>query len=107
MAVKKIKWVEDNTAPPIVLDLKRDGVVIDVTGAEVQLILAKGSTITNTGHQGCALTTPASGRVTYSPQAGDFPSPGTYKADVKVIYPNTTFEVLYDQLVVKARRRLQ
>lgn len=107
MAVRTISVVEDNTAPGELFTLKRAGTAIDVTGCTVNLILAKGSTITNLGHQACTLVTPTSGVVQYNPLTGDFPTPGTYKADVEIIYPNTTREVLYDQLKFKARRRIQ
>lgn len=107
MAVQKIKIVEDNTAPSILLTAKRDGVAIDVTGCTVNLIIAKGSTITNTGHQGCTLVTPTSGTVQYDPQSGDFATPGTYKADLEVTYANGTIERLYDQLKFSVRRKLQ
>lgn len=107
MAVRKINIVEDNTAPPLLLTLKRDGTVIDVTGCTVRLIIARGSTITNTGHQDCTLVTPTSGIVQYDIEDGDFPSPGTYKADVEIEYADGTIERLYDQLNIKARRKLQ
>lgn len=107
MSVRTILRVEDNTAPPIVLTAKREGVSINLTNCTVDLILAKGSTITNAGHQPAVVTTPASGVVTYSPQTGDFPSAGSYKGDLKVTYLDGTFEVLYDQLKVKVRRKLQ
>lgn len=107
MAVQKIKIVEDNTAPSIVLTAQRDGAAIDVTGATVELILAKGSNITNTGHQECTIVTPTSGRVQYDPQDGDFATPGKYKADLKVTYSNGTVETLYDQLTFQVRRKLQ
>lgn len=106
MAVRKIKIVEDNTAPGILLTAQRDGVAIDLTGATVDLIIAKGSTITNTGHQGCTLVTPTSGRVQYDPQAGDFSTPGTYKADLRITYADASVEVLYDQLKFQVRRKL-
>lgn len=107
MAVRKIKIVEDNTAPPILLTAQRDGVAIDVTGATVSLILAKGSTITNTGHQTCTIVAATAGRVQYDPESGDFPTPGNYKADLKIVYADGTQEVLFDQLKFQVRRRLQ
>lgn len=106
MAVRTIKTVEANTAPPIVLTLKRDGVAIDVTGCVVNLILAKGSTVTNTGHQECSLITPSSGVVQYDPETGDFPSAGNYKADAQIVYPSGKQEILYDQLKFKARKKI-
>ena len=106
MAVRTINIVEDNTAPAISLTLKREGVPIDVTGCDVALIIAKGNTITNAGHQDCTLVTPSSGLVQYEPQAGDFPSAGNYKADIQITYPNLSVERLYDQLKLKARKKL-
>lgn len=106
MAVRTIKVVEDNTGPPQLLTLKRDGIAIDVTGCTVALIIARGNTITNTSHQACLLAVPASGVVQYNPAAGDFATKGTYKADVKITYPNATEEILYDQLKFKVRKKL-
>lgn len=106
MAVKKINIVQNNTAPAISLTLKREGTVIDLTGCTVELILARGSTITNTGHQECTVVTPTSGVIQYDPETTDFATPGTYKADVRVTYADASFEVLYDQVKFKVRRRI-
>lgn len=106
MATQKINTVVGNTAPPLVLTCQRNGVAIDVTGCTVSLIIANGSTVTNTGHQTCALTTPTSGVVTYTPQTGDIPNPSTYKADLKIVYADGSIETLYDQLQIKARKAL-
>lgn len=106
MAVRKINIVEDNSGPPLLLTLKREGVAIDVTGCTVNLIIAKGTTITNTGHQGCTLVTPTAGVVQYTPQSTDFSTPGTYKADIEITYANGSVERLYEQLKIKARRKL-
>lgn len=106
MAVKTQKIVAGNSAPAWLLTAKRAGVAIDVTGCTVSLILAKGNTVTNTGHQACTLVTPTSGVVSYSPRVTDCPNPGKYKADLKVTYPDATVEILYDQLVIQARKAL-
>lgn len=106
MAVQTINIVAGNSAPPWLLTAKRAGVAIDVTGCTVSLILAKGNTITNAGHQTCSLVTPTSGLVQYSPLVTDCPTPGVYKADLKVVYANGTIEILYDQLKIKARKAL-
>jgi hypothetical protein len=106
MAVQTIKVVAGNSAPPWLLTAKRAGVAIDVTGATVSLILAKGNTITNAGHQACSLVTPTAGLVKYSPAVTDVPTPGKYKADLKVVYADTTVEILYDRLVIQARKAL-
>ena len=107
MAVQKINIVEDNTAPSILLTLKRDGVVIDLTGTTVDLIIAKGSTITNAANQDCTLVTPTSGTVQYDIGAADFATPGSYKADVEITYADASVERLYDQLSLKVRRKIQ
>lgn len=104
MASQIIKTVAGNSAPPWVITAKRVGVAIDVSGATVSLILVKGNTVTNAGHQACVLTTPTSGIVTYSPFVTDCASPGTYKADLKIVYANGSIERLYDQLIITARK---
>lgn len=102
-----IKITEDNTAPPYDITVKRGTAVIDLTNCTVQLIIAKGSTITNTGHQTCTVVTPTSGLIRYTAFAVDFATPGTYKGDVKVTYGDATVEVIYDQIKWKVRRKLQ
>lgn len=106
MATQTVNTVQGNSAPPLLLTAKRSGVAIDVTGATVNLIISKGSVV-NAGHQACTLVTPTSGIVSYSPQVTDFATPGTYKADLQIIYANGTIETLYDQLKIKARKKLQ
>ncbi len=106
MATPILRLVEENTAPDIQITCKRDNVAINLTNATIDLIIAKGSTITNAGHQSCSIVTAASGIVSYAPQDTDFPSPGTYRADVKITYADNTYEILYDQLKIKARRKL-
>jgi hypothetical protein len=106
MAVQTIKIVAKNTAPPWQLTAKRSGVAIDLTGCSVALILGRGNTVLNTGHQACTVVTPTSGIVSYTPQATDVPSPGKYVADLKITYPDSSTEILYDQLVIKARKGL-
>ena len=106
MATQKINTVAGNTAPPIELTCQRNGVAINVTGCTVDLVIANGNTVTNVAHQTCALTTPTSGLVTYTPQTGDISTPGTYKCDLKIVYGNGSIEILYDQLQLKARKAL-
>lgn len=106
MATQRINTVQGNTAPPLLLTAKRSGVAIDVTGSTVDVIIAKGGVQVNVGHTACTIVTPTSGIVSYTPQAGDFATPGTYKADLRVTYANGTVETLYDQLQIKARKHL-
>lgn len=106
MAVQTIKIVAKNTAPPWQLTAKRSGVAINLTGCTVALILGRGNTVLNAGHQACSLVTPTSGIVSYTPLSTDCPTPGKYVADLKVTYPDSTYEILYDQLVISARKGL-
>lgn len=100
-----LKTVVANTAPALLITCERDGTVINLTGAVVTLIIAKGSTITQVGGL-CVLVTPASGIISYSPLATDFPTAGTYKGDVKVVYSDGSIEILYEQLKMKARSKI-
>lgn len=100
-----LKLVATNTAPPIAITCERDSVAIDLTGCTVTLIIAKGATITQAAGS-CTITTASSGLISYSPLTTDFPTAGTYKGDVKVVYSNGTIEILYEQLKVKARAKI-
>ena len=106
MANVTIKTVIGNTAPPITLTAKRDGVVIDLTGCTVKLYITLAGTQTNTGHESCTVTDATNGEVEYDREAGDLTTRGSYKCDLKVTYGDATQEVLYDILVLKARARL-
>lgn len=104
---QKILLVEDNTAPNIVITLKRDGSAIDLTSASsVELFINKDGVITNTGHTSCTITTPASGIVTYTPQAADFATAASYQAEVKITYADASVETVYEKFTIKARTKL-
>jgi hypothetical protein len=104
MAKQTILTVAGNTAPPLELTCERSGVVIDLTGCTVELIITQGRTIRNAGHQGCTITSSTGGIVTYVRQAGDTPTVGSYVCDLRVTYGDATIEILYDQLVLKCRK---
>ena len=106
MPVRTINLVEDNTAPPLQLTLEREGVAINITDCTVNLIIARGNTITNADHQECTIVSAVAGEVSYAIDADDFASPGTYKADIEITYADASVERLYDQLKIKARRKL-
>jgi hypothetical protein len=105
MATKIINTVEQNTAPPLVLTAKRSNVVINLSGCTVTLVITKGNTITNIGHQVCTITDSANGIVSYVRQAVDTPTSGKYKCDLVVTYGDSTVETLYDILVLNARKK--
>lgn len=100
-----LKAVEDNTAPAYIITCERDGTAIDLTGATVTIIISNGTTITNAA-AATSLITPASGIISYTPSAGDFPAAGTYKGDVKVVYSGGAIEILYEQVKWKIRAKI-
>lgn len=105
MATQTYKTVAGNTAPPLTLTATRDGAAITlVSASKVELIITQNSTVLNAGHQTCTITDAANGVVTYVRSTGDIPTTGTYTCDLKVTYADTTFEILYDQLKIKARK---
>lgn len=97
-----LKIVAGNTAPSWVITCDRNGIPIGLAGCTVSLIIAKGNTVTNSFASATILNASA-GIISYTPVAGDCPTAGTYKIDVKVVYSDLTFEILYEQLKVKAR----
>jgi hypothetical protein len=102
-----LKTVAGNTAPPWDITCKRpDGTIIDLTGCTVEVIIAKGATITQTGRAASVVSPMTDGVIEYTPLATDCPTKGSYKCDVAVTYGDGGFEILYDQLKVKARKPL-
>lgn len=97
--------VAANTAPTRSITLEHNGSGIDLTGASVSLVIKDYNTkeITNAGHQTCTITTAASGIVSYTQAAADFPSEGLYTGDAKITYPGGAIETLYEQIVVIVR----
>lgn len=106
--MSKLFSVTTNTAPPIVLTLTRNGVVIDLTTVtNVDLSMSLNGTITNTGHTSCSINSPASaGIVTYTPQASDFASAGLLNCEVKLTYSGGTIERLYQTFQIQVRAKL-
>lgn len=105
-----IKTVAGNNAPSITLTCERDNgdgtfTAIDLTGVTVTIKIVQGNTVTQAAGA-CTVTTAASGIVTYLPSASDFPTQGSYKADLKLVYGDATHEILYQQLKIKARAAL-
>lgn len=107
MAVTVLNIVQGNTAPEFDLTLKRAGTVIDLTGTSVEIIIAKGKTITQVGGT-CALTAdPTTGVITYTPVITDFPTGGKYKADVRITYSGGGVEIVNEQQKFKVRKKIQ
>lgn len=108
LSFTNISTVAGNTAPPITITAKRSGTVIDLTSAtSVKLyIINSAGAQTNTGHETCTITSAVGGIVTYTRQATDIPLKGTYKADLKITYSDTTQEVMTSILKISARARL-
>lgn len=106
MATKTMNTVAGNTAPPLELTAEREGEAIVLSGCIVDLIITLEGIQTNAGHTLCTITDAANGIVQYVRQTGDLSTADTYICDLKVTYGNGTFEILYDQLKLKAREPL-
>lgn len=108
MAKPNFFIVEDNTAPSYVITCTRDGSALDLTIAtDVSLIIQRKSdkVITQTGNS-AVITTAASGIITYTAQATDFPSKGKYVADIKITYAGGGIEIMYGQAVWQVRSKI-
>jgi hypothetical protein len=104
MASTTIKTVAGNTAPPVTLTLEREGTVIDLTNTVVTLTIKNLSTQEITVQDAaCSVTDATGGVITYTRGTGDIPTEGSYVADVKITYTDSTFEILYNQQKFKAR----
>lgn len=98
-----LKLVAGNTAPAWQITCERDSVPINLTGCTVSVIIANGPTVTQTAGT-CAVINTTNGIVQYQPVATDCPTAGTYKVDVRIVYSDSTVEIVYEQLKVKARK---
>ena len=107
MAVN-FRIVEDNTAPSYVITCTRDGSalsLVDATGVVLIIQRKSDGTITQSG-KAATITTAASGIITYTADATDFPSAGLYVADIKVTYSGGGIEILYGQAKFKVRAKI-
>lgn len=99
--------VQSNTAPTFALALKRDDSAIDLTSASLVELIIKNrntGTITNSGHQQCTISSPATaGNIIYTAQATDFPEEAMYLGEVKITYSGGSIERLYEQVQFPAR----
>lgn len=107
----KILTVEDDTAPPVVITLKRkpDDEIIDLTNVDSVDLIIRGpdGAITNTGHQATNISSPpTSGVIVYTREAGDIDTEGSYQAEARINYSDGTEETVYEKLTVQARARL-
>lgn len=100
--------VKNNQAPDFQITLKRDGTAINLTGATVKVYIRKemADVFTNTGHETVTITTAASGIITYSPQANDFPSEGRYLAEAEITYSGGDVERVYELVTISVRDSL-
>lgn len=98
--------VAGNTAPDYTITCTRSGTAIDLsTAIQVDVILYNNTSKsqTNSGHTQASIETVASGIISYGAQTGDFPSKGTYVADIQVTWIGEGVEILYNQATFKVR----
>lgn len=94
-----------NTSPNLTITLKRDGTVVDLTGAAVtiKIVNDRSGTITLTAGS-CTVSSPTtSGIITYTPTATDFPAAGRYVGVITVDFSGTPLERLFEDILVIAR----
>lgn len=107
MARTNFTIVEDNTAPDYTITCTRGNVPLDLSlASSVALIIQRKSdkVITQVG-KNAVITTAASGVITYTADATDFPSKGTYIADIKITWGSGT-EIMYNQASWKVRSKI-
>ena len=99
--------VVGNANPELEIQLKRENTPIDLTTVDsVELFVkySKTQAITNSGNQSMDIITPVSGIVSWQPEVADFPNPGVYIGNVKIGYSDQKPEILYEQLIIFARK---
>lgn len=97
--------VKDNTAPAFTVTLKRNGVVINLVGAQnvkCYLTDAQLRAQTNTGHETCSIVDAVNGVVSYTPQAGDI-GDGRFFAEFGIVNASGSTERLHEILTVVGR----
>lgn len=100
-----INMVQNDTAPNLVMTVKRGSTAVDVTGAAVAFKIQRPDTLvlTNTGHNTCTLTTPTSGIVTYTFQTSDLPVAGAYTCDLEITYGSGKIETGFEPIIINVR----
>lgn len=105
MSQQIYRTVIGNNAPDLVITCQRNGTAINITGATVKLMIQNERTgiTTNGSNQSCALTTPASGIITYSPALADFPQEGRYVASIEITYASGKIEEIREEVLIIVR----
>lgn len=107
---KALNVVEGNTAPQFQITCDRpDGSIINLTNCTVTAFLYLNKVQTNVGHEASSVTilTASEGLIGWQPGVGDFSGKGQFKMNVKVVYSDSTVEVLYNQALFSARNLIQ
>jgi hypothetical protein len=81
MATYTINMKKGDRLPLLVATLRQNGAPVNLTGGSVKFIMKSVGGGAAKVNAACALTTPASGIVTYSWAAADTDTPGLYHAE--------------------------
>lgn len=95
MATSNIKTFQLDTSPNIIFNITRGGEAVDLTGCTVRLRVEDPVTgaITNPDPDDiCTITNPTGGVCAYSWNDDDLPDPGTYQANLQIMFPTLTPE---------------
>lgn len=100
-----LKYVQNDTAPSINFIIKRDGAVVDLTGATVKFKIKNNTngSRTNDANNTCTLITPTAGTCRYDFSAGDLSAATTYNCDLEITYSGGSVETQYNVIVITAR----
>jgi hypothetical protein len=99
--------VQNDTAPDEEFIVTRDGEVVPLTGATVELVIKSKTTdtITNTGHTECTVTDGPAGKAVYEFQDGDLPDVGDYECDLQIT-KNGKVETYYEIIKIRTRAEI-
>lgn len=101
--------VAANTRKPIGLTLKKNGVVIPLTGCTVKLVIKNTDTdeVMNTAHQSCTVLDATAGTISYQPETGDFGTGGRFLCSAIIYDALSKPEELHEKLLVIAEPKAQ
>lgn len=105
MAQEIYQTVVGNNQPDLTITCQRDSTAINLSSVTSVLFIItneRTGSVTNSSAQACTITTAASGIVTYSPAATDFPSYGRYIGEIKITYTSGKVERLKERLLIIA-----
>ena len=106
MSNTTVLTVEANEIP-FEITLQRQGADINLLNAQVWLYITDPRTgdQTNAGHEECTIIDGTNGVISYSPEAGDFPTEGRFFGEAKVTFNGTLDERMTSLVTIISREK--